>query len=118
MRVDLDNPIAPRRPRLSTPARLREALSQLAGGHARIERHTERSWASITFAGTRHTLELVFEGPDAVEAGEMLIDALPEHEFALPGQFVADANVIGVEQVMLPIPLMQVSVELLLLEDR
>lgn len=117
MRIDPDNPIRLRRSRQSTPARLRDALCDLARGQARIDRHAERAWASITFAGTRHTLDLVFEGAEAIEAGELLIDALPEHEFALPGQLVADAAVIAVEHTMLPVPHMRVGVELLLLED-
>lgn len=117
MRVDFDTPAPPRRTRPSAAVRLRDALSELAGGLARIERHAERNWASITFAGTRHTLDLAFEGAEAVQAGERLIDALPEHEFALPGQIVADASVVSIDHAMLPVPVMRVGVELLLLED-
>src|SRR5690606_40953640 len=76
---------------------LRVALLDLAQGRAAILAHTERSWASVTFAGARHRIELAFEGAEAVEAGELFIALLPEHEFALPGQLVADAAVTEVE---------------------
>ena len=105
------------RSRQSIAARLRNALSDLANGKATIERHAERNWASITFAGTRHTLYLAFEGIDAVEAGEQLIEAMPEHEFLLPGQIVADASVIAAQHTLLPVPTLKISLELLLLED-
>ena len=95
---------------------LREALLALAGPHARILGHQEKSWASITFAGARHRLELTFEGAEAVEAGELFISFLPEHEFEIPGQVVAQAAITTVDQRLDP-PWMQVSCELLLLEE-
>jgi hypothetical protein len=116
MRVD---PIASatRTGRVSTGERLREAVLALAGGQGQALRHTEAAWASITFAGTRHRLRLVFEGAEAVAAGEELVAALPEHEFAIPRQLVADATVCGVESTLLPAPRLVVECELLLLED-
>jgi len=96
--------------------RLREALLELSGGRATLLSHREQSWASITFAGARHRLELLFEGAEAVEAGELLIALLPEHEFAIPGQLVADASVAAVDHRLAP-PRMQVSCEVLLLEE-
>ena len=71
--------------------------SRSPAGQATIVSHDEKSWASITFAGTRHRLELAFEGAEAVEAGELFIAFLPEHEFAIPGQLVADAAVTAVD---------------------
>jgi hypothetical protein len=109
-------PPAPPRVRKSTGERLREALVALAGGHGKIAAHREKSWASITFAGARHTLELVFDGASAVEAGEQFIAMLPDHEFAIPGQLVAEANVTAVDHRLQP-PRMQITCELLLLED-
>lgn len=103
--------------RRSPADRLRDALMELGGGHARIASHSETAWASITFAGTRHRLELLFEGEDGVAAGEALIAALPDHEFAIPRQLVADASVSEVDHRLLPRPQLAVSVELLLLED-
>ena len=97
--------------------RLESALIALAGGHGEVLDHRERSWASITFAGTRHTLRMVFDTPEAVEGGEALIAALPVHEFALPGRLVADATVSAVDHAAGPPPRMVVTCELLLLED-
>ena len=105
------------RTRRSTGDRLREALVALGRHHAQVITHSEKAWASITFAGTRHSLALVFAGDDAVEAGEHFVAELPEHEFAVPGQLVADANVIEVEHRIAPDPRMVVQCELLLLED-
>ncbi len=97
--------------------RLRAALQTLACGHARIASHRETSWASITFAGTRHRLELLFEGADGIEAGEHFIAELPEYEFDIPRQLVADAAVMEVDHTLSPQPRLAVCVELLLLED-
>jgi hypothetical protein len=107
----------PRGPRRSTSERLREELQALAGGHALIVAHSEKSWASITFAGTRHRLDLAFEGDAAVEAAENFIAYLPEHEFAIPRQLVADAAVIGVVHRIGRDPRMEVRIELLLLDE-
>jgi hypothetical protein len=79
--------------------------------------HRERAWASITFAGARHTLTLLFAGEDAVAAGEAFIAALPEHEFRVPGQLVAEASVTEVEHRLLPAPRLVVECELLVLEE-
>ena len=107
---------APPRARKSGSERLREALIALADGHARMSTHREKSWASITFAGARHHVELVFEGAVAVAAGERFIAELPDHEFAIPGQLVAEATVAEVDHRLDP-PSMRITCELLLLED-
>jgi hypothetical protein len=96
---------------------LLSAVARLAGGRAELLRHEERPWASVTYTGTRHTLALGFSGADAVEAGEAFIAALPEHEFAVPRQIVADAAVTAVRHETLPVPRLTVECELLLLED-
>ena len=96
--------------------RLRDALLDLADHQATILSHDEKSWASVTFAGARHRVELAFEGAEAVAAGELFIAFLPEHEFALPGQLVADAAVTAVDHRLEP-PRLVVSCELLLLDE-
>lgn len=111
-----DTALAPFRGRRRPTDHLREALLELANGRATILAHNEKPWASVTFAGARHRLELEFEGPAAILAGERFIADLPEHEFTLPGQLVADAAVTEVAHRLDP-PRMQVSCELLLLED-
>ena len=97
--------------------KLRSALLALAGEQAKITDHREKSWASITFAGTRHRIDLVFEGEEAVAGGERFIALLPEHLFDIPGQLVADAAVIEVDHQLEPQPRMQIGTEVLLLED-
>ena len=111
-------PVLRRQPkgRRSAGERLAEALLILAGGHGRITRQSEANWASITFAGTRHSLDLMFEGEAAIEIGEDFIAALPEHEFTIPGQLVADAEIVKVDHRAAP-PLMKVTCELLLLDE-
>lgn len=105
-------------PGLRRPWRvLLSAVTELAGGKAELLRHVESPWASVTFAGTRHTIVLAFTGEDAVAAGEAFMTALPDHEFTIPRQLVADAAVVSVEHTMLPQPKLTVEVELLLLED-
>lgn len=90
---------------------------ELGGGKAELLRHADRPWASATFNGTRHMIALAFEGRDAIEAGELLIARLPDHEFDLPGQIVADAAVAEVSHVLEPWPRLTVELELLLLDD-
>ena len=109
----------PRSPRARRSAgdKLRTALMGLCEHRGQVITHTEKAWASITFAGTRHTLSLLFAGENAVEAGERFIAALPEHEFAIPGQLVADAGIVEVEHRLSPSPRLVVQCDLLLLED-
>jgi hypothetical protein len=96
---------------------LLNALLELAGGKAELLRHAERGWASVTFTGTRHDVTLAFGGAEAVAAGELFIAALPDHEFAIPRQLVADAAVLSAEHTLLPEPRLVVEAQLLLLED-
>ena len=114
MQADARPPRATRR----TPSDdLREELKTLAGGHAEFLAHSEKSWASVTFAGTRHRLDLAFAGEDAIAAAEGFIAFLPEHEFAIPRQLVADAAVTAVDHSIGPDPRMEVRIELLLLDE-
>ena len=107
-----DAPLLRRPPR----HRLREAVLALAGPHARILAHQETNWASVTFTGTRHRMDLLFEGAEALEAGELFIAFLPEHQFAIPRQLVADATVTAVDHRFDP-PRLELRCEFLLLEE-
>ena len=60
--------------------------------------------------------EMVFEGEEEVDAGECFIAFLPEHEFAIRGQLVADAAVVEVGSTAQP-PRLAVTCEILLLEE-
>lgn len=108
---------ARRRPHRKPWLPLLSALMVMSRGQAELVRHRERSWASVTFTGTRHTIVLAFNGEEAVEAGEFFTAALPDHEFAIPRQIVADATIVRVEHTMSPQPRMEVEAELLLIED-
>lgn len=96
---------------------LLDAVMALAGNRAVLVRHRESAWASVTFAGTRHALVLSFAGLEGIAAGEDFIAVLPEHEFAIPRQLVADAAIVAVEHTALPDAKLTVEIELLLLED-
>lgn len=119
MSAEATPPRAPahRRSAPTTADRLRAALLALADHHGQIITHSERAWASITFAGTRHTLAMLFAGEDALAAGERFLADLPDHEFTLPGQLVAEAAITEVEHRLLPRPRLVVQCELLLLEE-
>lgn len=106
-----------RRPRRSIGERVREALMTLAEGQGQVLSHKESPWASITFAGTRHELVFEFTGIAAGKAGERFIAALPDHEFAIPGQLVADATISAVDHACTPELRLVVTVVLLLLEE-
>ena len=106
-----------RRARRTAADRLRDALLTLSDHHAQIVAQSERAWASITFAGARHVFTLIFAGEAAVEAGERFVADLPDHEFSLSGQLVADATVSEVEHRMVPSPRMIVTCEVLMLEE-
>ncbi|MGZ5860426.1 MAG: hypothetical protein ACXWI5_06345 [Croceibacterium sp.] len=115
MRIDpLPLPCGRRR---SVSERLREELQALACGHAEFVSHSEKSWASVTFAGARHRLDLAFAGADAVEAGENFTAYLPEHEFSIPRRLVADAAVTSVDHRIGADPRLEVRIELLLLDE-
>lgn len=105
------------RPRRTTGDRVREALLMLAEGRADLLTHEEKAWSSITFSGTRHELMLDFNGEEAVAVGEEFIANLPEHEFTIPGQLVADATVREVDHTFGADERMVVTCVLLLLEE-
>ncbi len=122
MLIDVDNDRTMRSRAQTGPARrpwlhLLNAVMDLAEGKGQLLRHAERPWASVTFTGSRHAITLAFAGSEAVEAGERFIAALPEHEFTIPRQLVADATVVAADHVLDPEPRLTVQCELLLLDD-
>lgn len=106
-----------RQPSSSVGERVRTALVELGEDHPVVLSHSETPWASITFEGARHTIELAFEGDAAIAAGERLIARLPDHEFTLHGWFVAEASVAAADHRLLPRQRLAVTCELLLLKD-
>jgi hypothetical protein len=105
------------RPRRTLADRVRSALMDITGGAGTVLMHTETAWASITFAGTRHEVVLEFCGPEAVAAGEELIERLPDHEFTIPRQLVADATITKVDHRFGAMERLEVTAVLLLLEE-
>lgn len=105
------------RPRRTLADRVRAALMAITAGHGTLLSHEEKAWASITFSGTRHEVVLEFCGPDAVAAGEELIERLPDHEFTLPAQLVADATIAKVDHRFGAMERLEVTAVLLLLEE-
>ena len=105
------------RPRRTLADRVRSALLLITGGAGTVLLHEETAWASITFSGTRHAVVLEFCGADAVAAGEELIELLPDHEFTLPGQLVADAAITKVDHRFGAMERLEVTAVLLLLEE-
>ncbi len=103
--------------RLSAGERLLRELRDLAGPWVEVISHDDAPWASITFTGARHTVVLRFSGSEAVSDGERFIATLPDHEFRLRSQLVADASVTRVDHEVLPAPLMEVECTLLLLDQ-
>ncbi|MFM7378883.1 MAG: hypothetical protein ACKO1O_12280 [Erythrobacter sp.] len=105
------------RPRRSLADRVRAGLMDITGGAGTVLGHEEKAWASITFAGTRHEVVLEFCGADAVAAGEELIERLPDHEFTIPRQLVADAAITKVDHRFGAMERLEVTAVLLLLEE-
>ncbi|MDZ4276951.1 MAG: hypothetical protein U0995_12980 [Erythrobacter sp.] len=105
------------RARRTTADRVRSALMALTGSAGTLITHEEKAWASITFSGTRHEVVLEFCGAEAVAHGEDLIECLPDHEFTIPGQLVADATITSVDHRFGAMERLEVTAVLLLLED-
>lgn len=105
------------RPRRTLADRVRSGLLEITAGAGTVLGHEEKAWASITFSGTRHEVVLEFCGAEAVAAGEELIERLPDHEFTLPGQLVADATIAKVDHRFGAMERLEVTAVLLLLED-
>src|SRR5687768_12046762 len=79
-------------------AGLLRALIRRAGiDHDRILLSDFRStdWQSLTFIGERHEMELRIPSLGAALIAGRLTDGLPDAEFSVPGQIVAD---IGLER--------------------
>lgn len=96
---------------------LLKELADLAGPAIQFQRHSERPWSSATFSGARHSFRLAFEGIEAVTAGEALIAALPDHEFRVRGQLVADATISAAEHDLTAGPRLTVEADLLVLDE-
>jgi hypothetical protein len=78
-------------------ALFRALLARCGGDRDRILLTDSRStdWQSLTFVGERHRFCLRFTGADAEAVADSFCSGLADHEFAIPGQIVADIQVAG-----------------------
>lgn len=77
-----------------TAQQLLEQLMTVLGPTVQVLHAGEREWASITFSGARH--HFVLRVPAATyeqRTFQQAVAALPEHEFSLRGEIVADCTV-------------------------
>lgn len=66
----------------------------LCGDGAELVSAQQRNWASATFSGARHIVEILAPPTAAMQASALL----PEHDFGLHGEIVADCSAL-VDQV-------------------
>lgn len=85
-------------------------IRALTRSRASVRLYRERAWASITFSGMRYGFSIEYPDIADAEALRKLARALPEHEFALPGYFVADAVITDQSDLRL-------TVEILIIAD-
>lgn len=71
------------------------ARSELARDRILLTSWHSVDWQSLTFVGERHEISLRLTGPGARAAAKRLGQGLSDAEFAIPGQFVADIDVVG-----------------------
>lgn len=106
------------RERAHPSTRIEAAVLALAGPLASVGTQSGSAWASITFSGWRHKIELRFTGAAAIAAGERFIEALPEHEFNIRGVLVADSMIGEVRHhYAIDPPFVEVTAELLVLDE-
>ncbi len=74
----------------TTAMRLIAQLHALFDPDAMLIAAEQRDWASATFSGARHRLEWLLPAESGEGDLPHGVAALPEHEFHLPGQIVAD----------------------------
>lgn len=73
--------------------RLWRALLALFGPGSDIVSAEERPWASVTFTGARHIFALRVPLADAAAPLPSAVANLPDHQFILSGEIVADCVV-------------------------
>ena len=100
---------------MAVDSRLRHALvasGRAVGAAITITRSTATNWASATFSGARHEIELAALADDPVERW---LEELPETELSLAGHLVADLKIVAVRQVETALT---VTIEVLTVEEQ
>ena len=77
----------------STAAKLIHTVLDICGDGSELVGAHEREWASATFSGARHSLDLMIPANDERGALPDAVARLPDHEFDLVGEIVADCAV-------------------------
>lgn len=93
------------------------ALLLRAQGKAELIEARSTAWASITFSGQRHAIELKWAGETALDDAAAFAAGLDAHEFNLRGHIVADILVAEQAQRREGTPQVQMLIEALTLED-
>lgn len=88
----MSNAIA-RGPARDDAMRIYRAVATVLGPGCELVTAQERPWASATFSGARHRLRVQLALADMQSPAPAALDTLPDHEFVLPGQIVADCAV-------------------------
>ena len=73
--------------------RLMRSLVDLIGADATLRCTSSTPWASGLYDGTRHLIEIDITGEEAGEQADRLARMLPDAEFLLIGNIVADLTV-------------------------
>jgi hypothetical protein len=84
------NPARPKGCRRDPGSLLAGQLKTLVGDRAAVSLQRERTWASITFTGTRHCLAVDWADTADLTEIRKFAATLPDHEFIIPGYFIAD----------------------------
>ena len=75
------------------PAKLVRAVLDICGEGSHLVAAHEREWASATFCGARHCLDLLIPAAGNGATLPCAIAELPDYEFDLAGEIVADCSV-------------------------
>jgi hypothetical protein len=94
-----------------------KALMELSDGSAQLIQHRGSSWASATFTGMRHIMELMFEGNEAIGKGDHIAEIIAEHEFMIAGHIVADIAIAEMFRRQEGDPVLTMKIEALTVED-
>lgn len=79
-----------RKRRKDVGSQLIEQIRALAGPNYDVKMVRERPWASITFSGTRHRVAISRSMAGDTGLPPSFTGQIADHEFDLPGHFVAD----------------------------
>ncbi len=78
------------RPRPPLAVRLAHAIERSLDIEFAIERADSADWASATFAGATHRLDLLLRGADAERRADRVAGTIADAEYDLRGHIIAD----------------------------